>query len=146
VSFAIATACFVSLATRRSLVYLLIRSLLDSTPLRGKLRTAEWDEWYAESDWFRKPWVFSTKVWGAMSIVTGTARLCIAFLVPVDLAPLLLGIMTLDIVIFLQFWQTWYLRRYFGKGKGFLPEQDKPEQVETLVYRHRARPEAVGVD
>jgi hypothetical protein len=146
VSLSIAAACFISLSTRRPLVYLLLRSLLDDTPLRRKLRTAQWEEAYERDRWFRRPWVFSTKVWGALSVVTGTVRLGIAFLLPVDLAPLLLGLMSLEIVVFLQVWQTWYLRGYFRRGRGFLPEQDKPETVGTIVYRHRSRPEPVSVD
>jgi hypothetical protein len=121
VSYGIAVACFVSLSTRRPLVYLLIRSLMDNTPLRVKHRTAEWDGLWERDPGFRRPWRVSTMVWGVLNIITGSIRLGIAFLAPVDLAPMLLGFMTLEIVVFTQLWQTWYLRRAFGKRGGFVP-------------------------
>jgi len=124
VSYGIAAACFVSLSTRRPLVYLLIRSLMDNTPLRVKHRTGEWDGLWERDPGFRRPWRVSTIVWGVLNIVTGSIRLGIAFLAPVDLAPILLGIMTLEIVVFTQLWQTWYLRRAFGKRGGFVPPDD----------------------
>lgn len=129
VSYGIALACFVSLRTRRPLVYLLIRSLMDNTPLRVKHRTAEWDGLYEREEWFRRPWRFSTLIWGLLNIVTGSIRLGIAFLAPVDLAPILLGIMTLEIVVVTQVWQTWYLRRSFRSRGGFVPA-DPPDAPE----------------
>jgi hypothetical protein len=132
VSYGIALACFVSLWTRRPLVYLLIRSLMDNTPLRVKHRTAEWDGLYEREEWFRRPWRFSTLVWGLLNILTGSIRLGIAFLAPVDLAPILLGIMTLEIVVVTQVWQTWYLRRSFKARGGFVPADvvDTPDVPE----------------
>lgn len=133
VSYGIAVACFVSLSTRRPLVYLLIRSLLDNTPLRVKHHTAEWDDLWERDPGFRRPWVVSTVVWGLLNIGTGTVRLGIAFFLPVDLAPMLLGIMTLEIVVVTQVWQSWYLRRCFRKRGGFVPPDPLPAPLEEVV-------------
>ncbi|HEV7649810.1 MAG TPA: VC0807 family protein [Actinophytocola sp.] len=121
VSYGIALACFLSLSARRPLVYLLVKSLLDNTPLRVKHRTAEWDALWDRDPNFRRPWRVSTGVWGLLNVITGSIRLGIAFFAPVDLAPMLLGFMTLEIVVFTQVWQTWYLRRAFRKTGGFVP-------------------------
>ena len=129
VSYGIAIACFVSLRTRRPLVYLLVQSLLDNTPLRDKHKTDQWDDLWDSDPTFRRPWRVSTAVWGGLNIATGGVRLGIAFLAPVDLAPLLLGIMTLEIVVVTQVWQMWYLRRAFKARGGFVPEK-KPERPE----------------
>jgi hypothetical protein len=137
VSYGIALACFVSLRTRRPLVYLLIRSLMDNTPLRVKHRTGEWDGLYEREEWFRRPWRFSTLIWGLLNIVTGSIRLGIAFLAPVDLAPILLGIMTLEIVVVTQVWQTWYLRRSFRSRGGFVPA-DPPDTPDVPEPRQEA--------
>ncbi len=132
VSYGIAAACFVSLRTRRPLVYLLIQSLLDNTPLRVKHKTDQWDDLWDSDPTFRRPWRVSTAVWGGLNIVTGAVRLGIAFLAPVDLAPMLLGIMTLEIVVVTQVWQMWYLRRAFKARGGFVPDEqpEQPEQPE----------------
>jgi hypothetical protein len=132
VSYGIALACFVSLSARRPLVYLLIRSLMDNTPLREKHRTDEWDALWDRDPVFRRPWRVSTIVWGVLNVITGSIRLGIAFLAPVDLAPMLLGFMTLEIVVFTQVWQTWYLRRAFRKTGGFVPP-DFPRPRAELV-------------
>lgn len=129
VSYGITVACFVSLWARRPLVYLLIRSLLDYTPLRVKHKTDEWDALWDRDPGFRGPWRVSTVVWGVLNIVTGTIRLGIAFFVPVDLAPMLLGIMTLEIVVVTQVWQSWYLKRAFKKRGGFVPAEPPKEEA-----------------
>lgn len=128
VSYGLATACFVSMWTRRPLVFLLVRSILDNTPLRVKHRTDEWDAFWETEAWFRRPWRVSTVVWGALNVITGSARLGIAFFAPVDLAPLLLGIMTLEIVVVTQVWQSLYLKWYFKKHGAFPPEEQPGEQ------------------
>lgn len=139
VSYGIALACFVSLSARRPLVYLLVRSLLDNTPLRVKHQTQEWDDLWERDPGFRRPWLVSTVVWGLLNIGTGSIRLGIAFLAPVDLAPVLLGFMTLEIVVVTQVWQSWYLRREFKKRGGFVPA-GPPAQEVIAVPRPVAAP------
>jgi hypothetical protein len=143
VSYGLAAACFISMSTRRPLVFLLVKSLLDATPLRVKHGTDQWDALWESEAWFRKPWRVSTVVWGVLNVITGSIRLGIAFFVPVDLAPLLLSIMTLEIVVVTQVWQTLYLKWYFKKHGAF-PADDVAEAPEPPAPRV-AVVEAVGV-
>lgn len=144
VSYGIATACFVSMWTRRPLVYLLVRSILDNTPLRVKHRTDEWDAFWETEAWFRRPWRVSTVVWGVLNVLTGSVRLGIAFYAPVDLAPLLLSFMTLEIVVVTQVWQSMYLKWYFKKHGAFpeaIPEpQESSEPLEPPKPSTRQEP------
>ena len=120
VSFLITVACLISLKTRRPLVYLLIRSILDNTWLRVKHHTDDWDAMWRNDPAFRKPWVVSTIVWAGFDIVAGIVRLGIAFYAPVDAAPMWLGLVTLTVVVATQIWQSQYLKFYFRKTGAFV--------------------------
>lgn len=128
-SFVVAVACYISLWTRRPLVFLLIRSLLDNTPLRVKHRTSEWDGMWERDEKFRRPWIVSTVVWGVLNGVDGIARLFVAFLAPIDQAPGILGLLTLALVVVTQVWQTWYLRRCFRSTGAFVSALPQPPEV-----------------
>lgn len=130
VSFGLAAACFISMWTRRPLVFLLVKSILDNTPLRVKHRTGEWEAFWETEAWFRRPWRVSTVVWGVLNVITGSVRLGIAFFAPVDLAPLLLSFMTLEIVVVTQVWQSLYLKWYFKKHGAFPEETREEPEVE----------------
>jgi hypothetical protein len=116
----LAASCLISLRTRRPLVYRFIQSLLDNTPLRVKHHTDEWDAMWAKDPSFRRPWIVSTVVWAVANTVVGVLRLGVAYLAPVDLAPLVLGVITIALVIGIQLFQTMYLRRCFKAQGAFI--------------------------
>ena len=132
-SFVISLACILSLRARRPLVYLLIRSLLDNTPLRVKYRTAEWEDIWERDQTFRRAWVVSTMVWAALDGIAGVIRMCIAFLVPVDTAPMLLGVVTITWVVGLQIWQSKFLKKQFRAAGTFAPKEPGPRLLSNDV-------------
>ncbi len=145
-SFVVAIACYVSLWTRRPLVFLLVRSLLDNTPLRVKHRTAEWDGMWERDEKFHRPWIVSTVVWGILNGLDGIARLFVAFTAPIDQAPGILGLLTITLVVITQVWQTWYLRRCFRSTGAFVSALPAKEQEVAEVPGVVGLPNAAEAD
>lgn len=85
----IALGFFGTLLLARPLSFTLARALLGRMPLGRKLRTGEWDEFWARSPRFRRTWRVSTVLWGTGMLFDAVVRVVMAYTLPVDAVPAL---------------------------------------------------------
>ncbi|SEB36495.1 hypothetical protein SAMN04489806_0173 [Paramicrobacterium humi] len=126
---AIGGAFLVSLRFRRPLAFSFARAMVQPTRLGERLNVSSWDALRESDARVRRIWRTATVLWGVVMIADAVVRVVIAYVLPVDVVPLVGGVLWGVTFVVVQVAQHRYFE-HSGLWRRLAQPSNRPESSE----------------